>query len=102
MKISGLDAFKRKMTELEKAVADLDGHIAEVIFDPHDPASFDPHSPASIELAIQKYHIAVDEKVAMYAHNELVVAIRDEYKENGRKAILELAATARQGGEKEV
>lgn len=93
MKISGLDAFTRKMNELEKAVADLDGEIAEVTFDPNDPAS--------IQLAIHKYNTAVDEKVARYAHNELVFAIADEIKESGRNAILDRAATNRLEGNEE-
>lgn len=91
MKISGLDALARKMKELEKAVAELDGDIASVNFDPHDPES--------IQLAIEQLNAAVDEKIASYSHNEMVVEIADELKENGRKAILERAAAARMEGD---
>lgn len=93
MKISGLDAFTRKMNGLQKAVAELDGQIAEV--------SFDPNDPESIELAICKYNTAVDERVARYAHNEMVFAIAEELKESGRNAILDRAAAIRLEGNKE-
>lgn len=93
MKISGLDALARNMKELEKAVAELDGDIAHVNFNPDDPES--------IELAIQKLNAAVDEKIASYSHNEMVVAIADQLKDNGRNAILERAAAARLEGDKE-
>ena len=93
MKITGLDNLTRKMKELEKAVAELDGTIAHLTFNPHDPQS--------IEQAIQQLNVAVDEKIASYAHNEMVVSIAEEFKENGRNAILDRAAIARLGGEVE-
>ena len=93
MKISGFDALTRKMTELEKALADLDGDIAHL--------SFNPYDPQSIELAIQELNAAVDAKVASYAHNEMVVSIAEEFKENGRNIIIERAAAARLKGEDE-
>ena len=93
MRITGLDAFTRKMKELEKAAADLDGEIAYLTFNPHDPLS--------IEQAIQEFNSAVDERVANYAHNEMVVSIAEKLKENGRNRILERAAAARLEGEDE-
>jgi len=87
VKISGLDALARKMKELERAVAELDGDIAQV--------SFNPHDPESIELAIQKMYSAIDERVSSYSHNDMVVGIAEEMKEKYREAILERAATAR-------
>ena len=91
MKITGLDALIRDMKELEKAVGDLDGDIAHVTFDPHDPQS--------IEQAIQQLYAAIDDKVASYAHNEIVVNVAEELKETGRNNILERAAAARLEGE---
>lgn len=91
MKITGLDALVRDMKELEKAVAELDGDIARV--------SFDPHDPQSIEQAIQQLYTAIDDKVASYTQNEMVVSIAKELKETGRNNILERAATARLEGE---
>ena len=92
MKITGLDAFTRKIKELEKAVASLDGDIASLTFNPYDPQS--------IELAIQELNAAVDEKVAGYAPNEIVAKIAEELKENCRNTILERASAARLEGEK--
>ena len=93
MKITGFDALTRKIKELEKAVTNLDGDIASLTFNPHDPQS--------IERAIQELNAAVDEKVAGYAHNEIVASIAEELKENGRNTILERASAARLEGENE-
>jgi len=87
MKISGLDQLARKMTELRQATAELNGEVAQ--------ASFDPDDPASIELAIEHVGGAIDEKLAAYAHNDLVMSIASQFKENARAAILERAAAAR-------
>ena len=91
MKITGFDALASNMKELEEAVADLDGNIAHLTLDPHDAQS--------IEQAIQKLYAAIDDKVASYAHNEMVDNIAKELKEAGRKQILERAAAARLEGE---
>ena len=87
MSLSGLDEFARKIEELQKAIAELDGEIASVNFDPEDPQS--------IELAIQALNAAIDAKVAQYAQNDMVTSMADEIKANGRNAILERAAAAR-------
>ena len=91
MKTTGLDALIRDMKELERAVGDLDGEIAHVTFDPHDPQS--------IEQAIQQLYTAIDDKVAGYAHNKMVAKVAEEFKEAGRNNILERAAAARLEGE---
>ena len=93
MKIDGLESLMQKMKELERAAADLDGDIAHLTFDPFDPQS--------IEQAIQDLYAAVDERVADYSMNELVLGIAEELKESGRSAILERAAAARLEGESE-
>ncbi|MEG8030647.1 hypothetical protein QP179_03140 [Sphingomonas aurantiaca] len=90
IKITGLDGLTKKMSELEKAMAELDGDIASLNFDPHDPAS--------IEQAIHQLNAAVDERVAAYAHNDLVAEIAEGVKEQGRETILERAAAARLEG----
>jgi len=87
MKVSGLDALARTMDELSKAMAELDGDITQVTFNPHDPQS--------IELAIQQVNDAVDQRVSNYAHNAAVVSIANEMKEKYRESILERAAAAR-------
>jgi hypothetical protein len=91
--IKGLDDLMRKMKELEKATAALDGDIASVGFDPHDPQS--------IELAIQQMEGAIDERVGSYRNNDLVDSLVAEMKERYREAILERAATARMEGDPE-
>ena len=87
MKITGLDALTRKIKELEKAVASLDGDIASLTFNPYDPQS--------IERAIQELNAAIDEKVAGYAPKKIVASIAEELKENCRNTILERASAAR-------
>jgi hypothetical protein len=72
---------------LRKAVAELDGEIASVKFDPDDPQS--------IEQAIQTLNSAIDAKIAQYSRNDMVTSMAEELKENGRNAILERAAAAR-------
>ena len=87
MKTTGLDALSRKLSDLEKAVGSLDGDIAHLTFDPHDPQS--------IETAIQELCSTIDEKVAGYGHIDIVRTIVKGLKESGRQAILDRAATAR-------
>jgi len=87
MQIKGLDDLARKMEELEKAMAKLDGDITQVNFNPHDPES--------IQLAIQKVSDAIDERVSRYAHNDMVTSVASELKEKYRDGILERAAQAR-------
>lgn len=91
--IKGLDGLVRKMKELEKATAALDGEITSVGFDPHDPQS--------IELAIRQMEAAIDERVGDYSKNDMVQGIVIEMKERYRQAILERAATGRMEGQSE-
>lgn len=92
--IKGLNELSRKMKELEKAIAALDGEIGSVNFDPNDPQS--------IEVAIQKMEQAVDERVGDYSRNEMIEGIVSEVKERYRQAILERASEARNEQEDEV
>ncbi len=92
--IKGLNELSRKMKELEKAIAALDGEIGSVNFDPNDPQS--------IEVAIQKMEQAVDERVGDYSHNDMIEGIVSEVKERYRQTILERASEARNEQEDEV
>ena len=92
--MKGLDELSRKMKELEKAIAALDGEIGSVNFDPNDPQS--------IEVAIQKMEQAVDERVGDYNRNDMVEGIVSEVKGRYRQAILERASEARNEQEGEV
>lgn len=87
MKIAGLDDLARKMDELARVVAELDGDIAQVRFNSHDPEI--------IELAIRQGHIAIDQRVSRYSHNEMVASIASEIKQKYREAIYEKAAASR-------
>lgn len=86
-KITGLDKLTKNLDQLSKAMAELDGDICQVKFNPHDPAS--------IEQAIQAMETAIDARIASYANNPMVSGIVDEMKEKYRDAILEKAARAR-------
>lgn len=92
--IKGLNELSRKLKELEKAIAALDGEIGSV--------NFDPNNPQSIEVAIQKMEQAVDERVGDYSGNDMIEGIVSEVKERYRQAILERASEARNEQEDEV
>jgi len=91
MSLKGLDDLKRKLQELQKVADGLDGNIANV--------SFDPHDPQSIDLAIQRMEAAVDEKVGDYRGNNMVKDLALAIKERYRQAIIDRAAEARAGKE---
>lgn len=87
MPIKGLDDLTRKLEELQRVADALDGDIADV--------SFDPHDPQSIELAIQRMEAAVDEKAGNYRDNDMVEDIVISMKEQYRQAIIDRAVQAR-------
>ena len=84
---TGFGSLQKTLKELQKAMADLDGEVAEVRFDPFDPQS--------IELAIQKSEAAIDDKISSYQGNEMVKNIAAQLKESYREAILQKAEYAR-------
>lgn len=90
LKIRGLDKLSRDAKAAERAIAELEGELATINFDPHDPAS--------IETAIASVEQIIDERVGAYANNPFVGPIVDEMKANYRQAILDAAAEARLGG----
>ena len=83
VKITGLDKFQRKLEEFQKAMHSLDGTIAEVRFDPKDPAS--------VQRAVREMEAAVDRKVAPYRRNPLVSQVVEKAKQQYRAGILERA-----------
>ncbi|WP_421789932.1 hypothetical protein [Hyphobacterium sp.] len=87
MRIKGLDSFAKKMKNLEKTVAALDGDLAKV--------SFDPFDPQSIELAIKEMEAEIDARVSGGHQDKLTENVVSALKEQGRTAILERAAKAR-------
>ncbi|CCM80058.1 MULTISPECIES: hypothetical protein [Rhizobium] len=86
-KITGLDKLKKKTGQLSSFSQAIDGEIANV--------SFDPTDPASIEAAIQEAHDAIDHKAIPYEQNDWITSLVKQLKESVRDQILERAAVAR-------
>jgi hypothetical protein len=87
LKIHGLDALNRQMSEASEALKDLDGEIGTVNFNADDPIS--------IEDAIQSMNEMIDAKTARYISNPIIGPLAESMKEKYRIAILEKAAAAR-------
>jgi hypothetical protein len=87
LKITGLEELSKQLTDVQKALAALDGELGMV--------SFNPLDPASIEAAIQQIEVTIEERLADFALNPIVRPIADELKEKYRQAIIDRAAAAR-------
>lgn len=94
MMIKGLDQLQRDLKQAQIALAELDGSLCTINFDP-----FDPFDPASIEHAIQEVSDTIDERVGSYATNPFVGPLIEGMKENYRARIIEQAAEKRLTGE---
>jgi len=91
-KITGLEKLSADVSEAQKALANLDGELGTV--------SFNPNDPASIEAAMQEVERLVDERLGAYASNPIIGPMANEMKEQYRQGIIERAAAARlEGGE---
>jgi len=90
-KIKGLDKLTKKTDQLSKFVANIDGELANV--------SFDPKDPVSIEAAIQTAYEAIDEKAQVSGQNDWIASLVDQLKEHTREQILKRAAGARLEGD---
>lgn len=90
-KIKGLDKLTKKTDQLSKFVANIDGELANV--------SFDPKDPVSIEAAIQTAYEAIDEKAQVSSQNDWIESLVDQLKEHTREQILKRAAAARLEGD---
>ncbi|PYC16065.1 hypothetical protein DMX02_22485 [Pseudomonas jessenii] len=91
MMIKGLDQLQRDLKQAQIALAELDGSLCTINFDPFDPAS--------IEHAIQEVSDKIDERVGSYATNPFVGPLIEGMKENYRARIIEQAAEKRLTGE---
>lgn len=89
MKITGFDKLQKQLANAQKALANLDGDLTTVQFNPKDPAS--------IEAAVQKVEQLIDEKVGDYSDNPFVAPLVEQSKAHFREAIIEKAAAARLG-----
>lgn len=90
-KINGLDKISRDLEDAQKALAEMDGELGTV--------SFNPHDPASIEAAIQDVERLIDARLGSYASNPIVGPLAEGMKEQYRQGILDKAAAARAGGD---
>jgi hypothetical protein len=86
IKISGLDAIKRQLDQLQLALKQLNGKVGTL--------SFDPHDPESIRKAIAEMERLVDGKIAPYRTNPVVSDIAANMKKQYRKSIIERAQKA--------
>ena len=85
--MKSLKNLLKELDQAQKALARLDGTLANV--------EFDPDQPASIQAAISKMENAVDASVAVYSRNPMVKEIADSFKANLAEQIRERAAQAR-------
>ncbi|MGX9424093.1 MULTISPECIES: hypothetical protein [Bradyrhizobium] len=87
IKMSGFGDVAREFDDAAKAIAALDGDLAEVRFDPADPSS--------VESAIANVEAAIDRKLGAYRGNTIVETWVAEIKKKYREELIERAATAR-------
>lgn len=87
VKITGFDKLQRELKDAERALAELNGTIAQLKFDPTDSAS--------VDAAIREMERAVDAKVAPYRGNAIIAPLAIKAKEAFRKAIRDKASSAR-------
>lgn len=86
-KIEGLDKLQRDLQRAQDALAELDGDLGSV--------SFNPEDPASIDQAIAAMERIIDDRIAGYEDSEIIGSLAEEMKEQYRAMILEKAAEAR-------
>lgn len=86
-KIDGLDKLQRDLKRAQDALAELDGDLGSVSFNPEDPASIDQAIAAMVRI--------IDDRIAGYEDSEIIGSLAEEMKERYRAMILEKAAEAR-------
>lgn len=86
-KIEGIDKLQRDLKRAQDALAELDGDLGSV--------SFNPEDPASIDQAIAAMERIIDDRVAAYEDSKIIGSLAEEMKEQYRAMILEKAAEAR-------
>jgi hypothetical protein len=87
LKITGLDKLQKELKQAEQALSELNGELAVV--------NFNPHEPASIEAAIQSVNRMIDNRIEPYSDNSIIGSLADQMKESYRENILQKAAEAR-------
>jgi len=87
LKITGLDNLQNQLNAVQQALRTLEGQLATV--------SFDPHDPSSIEVAIQTAYKMVDDRAGSYTSHPLVGSLVEQMKAACRENILQKATDAR-------
>lgn len=86
--MSGFKDLARGLQELSDFSKSLDGQVAEVKFDPSDPAS--------VQRAVAEMERNIDDKAARYSSNDAVRNIARDLKAQYKNQIEQLAAKRRQ------
>ena len=87
IKITGFDKLQRELSDAQRALAELNGTIAELKFDPTDSTS--------VDAAVREMERAVDAKGARYRGNAIIDPLATKSKEAFARAIRNKAAAAR-------
>ena len=90
MKITGLDKLQRTLSDASKVLGSMDGTIAQLRFNPNDPAS--------VEGAVHEMERAIEAKTAGYASNPLIRNVAAQMKATYGAAIRAKADQARDAG----
>jgi hypothetical protein len=86
-RINGFDSLQKMLGDASRAFEKLDGEIAEL--------SFDPDDPASVKEAIRSMGIAIDRKVGAFKSNPMVAQLIPQMKAKYRDAIVAHARSSR-------
>lgn len=93
IKIEGIGELSKALDQIQKAMAELDGDIGQV--------SFDPSNPESINNAIVSMEKMIDDRLGRYSNVNVIAGLIEEMKESFRSTIIEKAARARLGSKNE-
>ena len=86
-RVTGFDGLQKKLKLIQNAIAELDGDLGTV--------SFDPNDPTSIDHAIKTMESTIDERLGQYSSDSFVKSLIEETKEKFRSGILQKAAEKR-------
>ncbi len=86
--MTGFDEFRKLLEELKAALAQLNGTLCEL--------HFDPSKPDQVQAAIHTMERTVDERLSEFPDNPLVRQLATGTKEKMKAEILKRAGEARQ------
>lgn len=84
--ITGTDKLQKTLEDAQQVLSELGGTVAEL--------SFNPGDPASVAAAVAEMERAVDAKLLPYQGNPILDALATKSKEEFRRAIEDRAAAA--------